>query len=210
MNDAVLPTMLTIHPKMLYFGTPVLLVGTRNADGSANLTPMSSAWALADRVVLGLAGGGQGLANLERERECTLNVVAPDSWQAVETLAPTTGCDPVPGWKPGFRHARDKFALAGLTALASTQVRAPRVAECPLQMEARVIDIHWRPLDAWRDSAEHFAIIETEVLHVHAHADAVVRGTDHIDPRRFRPLLYVFRHYVGGGPQLGRSFRAEV
>lgn len=209
---AVMPTSIparSIRPAILYFGTPVLLIATRNEDGSANLTPMSSAWALADRVVLGLAAGGQGLENLLRERECTLNVVAPGQWPAVEALAPTTGRDPVPAWKSGYRYESDKFALAGLTPLPSEQVCAPRVMECPLQMEARVVAWHERPLAAWANDAGGFVTIETEVVRVHAHEDLIIAGSDHIDPRRFRPLLYVFRHYVGGGPALGRTFKAE-
>jgi flavin reductase (DIM6/NTAB) family NADH-FMN oxidoreductase RutF len=63
------PDNLVIRPSILYFGTPIVLITTCNPDGSANITPMSSAWALADRVVIGLTGGGQGLANLQRERE---------------------------------------------------------------------------------------------------------------------------------------------
>jgi len=51
-----LPGALTIHPPILYFGTPVVLIITRNEDGSANITPMSSAWSLADQVVIGLSG----------------------------------------------------------------------------------------------------------------------------------------------------------
>ena len=45
---------------------------------------------------------------------------------------------------------------------------------------------------------------------MHAHADIVVPGSSHIDPRRYRPLFYVFRHYYGVGPALGRTFKAEV
>lgn len=200
----------TIHPSVLYFGTPVLLIATRNPDGSANLTPMSSAWALADRVVLGLAGGGQGLANLQREGECTLNVAGPEQWPAVEALAPTTGRDPVPAWKNGYRHERDKFATAGLTAVPSSRVKPPRVAECPLQMEARLASLAYRSPPAMQASAGGFAIVETEVLCVHAHEDVTVAGRDHIDTERFRPLLYLFRHYIGGGPWLGRTFKAET
>lgn len=33
---------------------------------------------------------------------------------------------------------------------------------------------------------------------------------DHIDTRRWQPLLYVFRHYFGTGPDLGRTFKAEI
>ncbi|MGP9689861.1 hypothetical protein ACT3TH_11950 [Psychrobacter sp. AOP22-C1-C5] len=34
----------TIAPKVLYFGTPVALIGTLNEDGTANLAPISSIW----------------------------------------------------------------------------------------------------------------------------------------------------------------------
>lgn len=33
-----------IEPAILYFGTPVVLIGSTNEDGSFNLAPMSSAW----------------------------------------------------------------------------------------------------------------------------------------------------------------------
>lgn len=204
------PDTLRIRPSILYFGTPVLLITTRNPDGSANITPMSSAWALADRVTLGLAGGGQGLANLLRERECVLNLAAESMREAVERLAPTSGRDPVPAWKPGYRHAADKFALAGWHALPSTLVGAPRIAEAPLQLEACLLQATERPLDAWRDGAGGYTTLELEVCRVHAHADIVVPGSSHIDPRRYRPLFYVFRHYYGVGPALGRTFKAEV
>jgi flavin reductase (DIM6/NTAB) family NADH-FMN oxidoreductase RutF len=204
------PDTLQIHPSILYFGTPVLLVTTRNPDGSANITPMSSAWALADRVTIGLAGGGQGLANLLREREGVLNLASEAMHEAVERLAPTSGADPVPAWKRGYRHEADKFALAGWHALPSALVGAPRIAEAPLQLEARVLDAIERPLEAWRGKAGGYVTLELEVCRVHAHADIVVPGTSHIDPRRYRPLFYVFRHYCGAGPALGRTFKAEV
>jgi len=34
---------------VLYFGTPVALITTVNPDGSSNISPISSAWALGDR-----------------------------------------------------------------------------------------------------------------------------------------------------------------
>ncbi|MEA2222773.1 MAG: hypothetical protein QOH83_1149 [Solirubrobacteraceae bacterium] len=42
-------------PPILYFGTPVVLISTENEDGSPNLAPMSSAWWLGRRCMLGLA-----------------------------------------------------------------------------------------------------------------------------------------------------------
>lgn len=206
------PDTRVIHPSILYFGTPVVLITTRNEDGSTNITPMSSAWALADRVVIGLTGGGQGLANLQRERECVLNLASEDQYEAVERMAPTTGRDPVPAWKRavGYRHEADKFALAGLHTASSLGVNAPRIAECPLQLEARLLLAIQRPLDAWRDDAGGYVMAELEVLHVHAHDDVVVPGTQHVDPRQYQPLFYLFRHYVGRGQPLGKTFKAEV
>ncbi|MGH8182331.1 MAG: flavin reductase family protein [Rhodanobacteraceae bacterium] len=206
------PETRVVEPKILYFGTPVVLVTTRNPDGSANITPMSSAWALADRVTIGLAGGGQGLDNLLRERECVLNLAGEAMRAGVERLAPTTGRDPVPAFKRtgGYRHVSDKFALAGWHAEPALVVGAPRIAEAPLQLEARVLHADQRDVPAWTNDAGGYVSVELQIVKVHAHVDVVVAGTQHIDPCRYRPLFYVFRHYYGVGERLGRTFKAEV
>lgn len=206
------PDMRVIRPSILYFGTPVVLITTRNPDGSTNITPMSSAWALANRIVIGLTGGGQGLANLRREQECVLNLAGEDMHRSVERIAPTTGRQPVPPWKQatGYRHEGDKFALGGWHAVPSLAVKPPRIMECPLQLEARLLLDVDRPLDAWSDGPGGYAILELEVLHVHAHEDVTVPDTQHVDPQRYRPLFYLFRHYVGPGKPMGRTFKAEV
>ena len=41
-----------IEPAILYFGTPVVLIGSTNEDGSANLAPMSPAWWVGWRCML--------------------------------------------------------------------------------------------------------------------------------------------------------------
>lgn len=104
-----------------------------------------------------------------------------------------------------FRYEPDKFAAAGLTPRQARRIAPPRIAECPLQLEATVCAVH-RP--AGPDGAD-FRIVECHVEEVHADPGIVVDGTDHIDPARWTPLLYVFRHYFGTGPELGRTFRAE-
>lgn len=195
---------LTIHPNILYFGTPVALVTTLNEDGSANIGPMSSAWALDYTVVMGWAVKAQTLINLHRERECVINLPGPDLWQKVEKLAPLTGRNP-PAMPELFRYEPDKFKAAGLTPVASRRVRPPRIAECPLQLEARIAAIH----APQGPDGEEFRIVEAHVEHVHAMADYVKPGTQHVDTARWSPLLYVFRHYFGVGDELARTFRAE-
>src|SRR3954463_10743566 len=127
----------TIDPAILYFGTPVVLVSTLNQDGTPNLAPMSSAWWLGRSCMLGFGARSHTPANLLRTGECVLNLPSVDQVAAVDRLARTTGSDPVPPYKlaMGYRHRRDKFAAAGLTPEPSELVRAPRAAECPVQLE---------------------------------------------------------------------------
>ena len=203
-----------IQPKILYYGTPVVLVTTRNEDGSTNISPMSSSWGLGNHVVLGMLETGQGLDNLRRERECVVNVPDPSLWESVERLAPTTGRRDVPAFKRaiGYRHDPHKFETGGLTPLDSEVVRCPRIAECPLQLEAEVQALFDRPLagpDGPAPEPGSFTIVDALVRRVHAHERIVKAGTSHIDVREWHPLLYVFRHYFGTGPELGKTFKAE-
>lgn len=85
-----------IKPSVLYVGTPVVLITSLNPDGTTNISPMSSVWALYDRVVLGLTSTSKGRENLLRERQLVLNFPSPELWPKVEAIAPTTGRDPVP------------------------------------------------------------------------------------------------------------------
>lgn len=194
----------TITPSILYFGTPVVLLSTENEDGSANLAPMSSAWALGQTIVLGLGRDGQSARNLTARPELVINLPAPAQWREVERLAPLTGRDPVPASKhAGCRFEPDKFGAAGVRPEPSRTVRPPRVAQCPLQLEASAARIGL-------DVSGSFVIVEAVVRMVHADPRIVVPGTQHIDPQRWSPLIYNFRHYFGLGPQLGHSYRSET
>ncbi|MFF7854454.1 flavin reductase [Streptomyces sp. NPDC007904] len=193
-----------IRPSILYFGTPVVLLTTDNGDGSCNLAPVSSAWALGQHVVLGVGAESRTARNLAERPELVINVASPELWEHVERLAPLTGADPVPESKRAvYRYERDKFAAAGLTPAESDLVAPPRVAECGLQLEARV-------RRTTPGGAGSFFSVECEVLRVHADERVVVPGTHHVDPALWSPLVYNFRHYHGLAPELGHGFRSET
>ena len=194
----------TISPSILYFGTPVALLTTENEDGTDNLAPVSSVWALGQVVVIGLGGEGQTARNLRERSDLVLSLPSPDMWEQVERLAPLTGRFPVPRSKPaGCRHEADKFGAAGLTAQRSDLVRPSRVAGCPLQFEARAARVR-EGVEDW------YVTVEATVLRVHADPAVVVPGTQHIDPGAWSPLIYNFRHYFGLGPELGHSHRTDT
>ena len=196
-----------VDPAILYFGTPVALLSTMNADGSDNLMPMSSVWWLGHAAVLGLGRRSMTSENLEREREVVINLPSQHQVDAVDRLALTTGRDPVPGIKHevGYRHVRDKFAHAGLTREASQTVRPPRIAECPVQLEARVHSV--RGLVDVDDPGATGAVIAVALI-TRVHIDPSLRadGYEHrIDPDRWRPLVMSFQRFYGLGDEVHPS-----
>jgi flavin reductase (DIM6/NTAB) family NADH-FMN oxidoreductase RutF len=199
-----------IEPAILYFGTPVVLIGSNNEDGSHNLAPMSSAWWVGWRCMLGLARNSKTTANMIRSGECVLNLPSADLVGAVDRLARTTGSDPMPPGKirRGYRHEKDKFALCGLTAVAGETVAAPRAAECPVQLEAKVAHVHEMAQEdaTWRGN---LVAIEVRVTRVHAHPEIMMDGEiDRIDPDKWRPLIMSFQQFYGLAP--GRLQRSEL
>ncbi|MFD9889865.1 flavin reductase family protein [Amycolatopsis sp. NPDC059027] len=206
------PVHTPIEPGILYFGTPVVLISTRNEDGTANLAPMSSVFWLGWRAMLGLGARSKTTQNMLRTGECVLNLPSDALADAVDRLALTTGSDPVPPnkRKRGYRYEPDKFGRAGLTPIPAETVEAPRVAECPVVMEALVEGVH--PI-AEDDEAQRGGIvaIEVRVQRVGAHDDVRMAGTDNrIDPDAWRPLIMSFQELYGLGPKLRPSTLASI
>jgi len=182
--------------KVLYFGTPVVLVSTVNPDGSANLAPMSSAWWLGRSAMLGLGDRSQTSANLLRHGECVLNLPSSAMVAAVDRIALTTGRTEIADHRraQGYRHVADKFALAGLTQQRSELVEPPRAEECPIQLECRVTAAH--PFGGPDGGCRGF---EVETLRAHVAEELVIPGTAYVDPMRWDPLIMKFTEFFGGG-----------
>ncbi|BCG61631.1 hypothetical protein PUR_50560 [Paenibacillus sp. URB8-2] len=47
-NTKQIPNAEMIKPMILYYGTSVILLNTLNEDGTVNISPISSSWALGD------------------------------------------------------------------------------------------------------------------------------------------------------------------
>jgi flavin reductase (DIM6/NTAB) family NADH-FMN oxidoreductase RutF len=201
-----------IEPGILYFGTPVVLISSENEDGTANLAPMSSAFWLGWRAVLGISAKSQTTRNLLRTGEGVLNLPSAAMASAVDRLALTTGSDPVPPGKVrrGYFHVADKFGRAGLTPVPSETVAPPRVAECPVAMEVVVEAVH--PIaEAEEDQRGSIVAVEVRVQRVFVHEDIRLAGTeDHIDPDAWRPLIMSFQKFYGLGPQVHPSTLASI
>lgn len=201
------------EPNILYFGTPVVLVSTRNENGSANLAPISSAFWLGWRGVIGIAASSQTTRNLLRTGECVLNLPSSAQAHAVDRIARTTGTCPVPDGKraKGYVYEPDKFGTAGLTEAASQTVAPPRALECPVHMEAVVAATHGIGEET-PDVRGHIRVFELRIQRVHVHPDLLMDGhADRIDPDKWSPLMMSFQKFYGLTPhQVHASRLAEI
>jgi len=197
-----------IVPKILYLGTPVVLISTTNEDGTFNLAPMSSAWWLHQSCMLGMGTRSKTVENLHRERQCVLSVPSEDLVKNVDRLALTTGKYPVPAYKSnmGFQHVIDKFEYVGLTPVSSEMVRPPRVEECPIQLEAIVENFH-----CFSNPDDHLEAIEVRIIRVYVDESILNENKrHHIDSDKWKPLIMSFCEFYGLGDKLNPSRLAKV
>src|SRR6185312_1369282 len=106
-----------------------------------------------------------------------------------------------------YTYEQDKFKAGGFEKMSSEIVQPPSIRDCPIQLEAMFET--YSVLDYDDDGAEDTAAVIVKVVNVRAHAD-IVAGENHINPGRWSPLIYNFRHYYGLGEYLGKTFKAEV
>ncbi|ARN81058.1 flavin reductase family protein [Methylocystis bryophila] len=194
----MLDQQLTIEPAILYFGTTVVLLSTQNEDGAANLAPMSSAWWLGWRCMLGLDASSKTTENLARTGECVLNLPSTDQVAAVNRLACLTGSNPAPAGKRarGYRHEARKFEAAGLTQIPSLTVAPPRALECPIQLEAVLAGQYGLGED--RSGKGAFTAFEVRIQRVHVASELLMAGhKNRIDPDKWRPLIMSFQKFYG-------------
>ena len=182
-----------LKPKMLYFGTPVVLVSSLNGDGSTNVAPMSSAWWVGETAMLGLSVNSQTVRDLEQRPLCVLNLADAATVDAVDRLALLTGRPDVPEYKRarGYTYEPDKFTAAALTPAPFGPGMPSGVAESPVQMEGRVQASH--DIDG-PDSG--LLALEVTVLRTHVDDSLLMTGhPSYIDPLRWNPLFMKFTEY---------------
>jgi len=200
------------EPNILYFGTPVILIGSSNENGSYNLAPISSAFWLGWRCVIGLAASSQTTKNILRTGECVLNLASLNNAAAVNRLARTTGTNPVPPGKQqkGYFYEPDKFKKAGLTALPAHLVVAPLVQECPVQLEAVLANV--RSLAAEDEAMKgRIMVIELKIVRVHIEQSILIHGhTNRVDPNKWKPLIMSFQKFYSVGDELQHSILSEI
>jgi flavin reductase (DIM6/NTAB) family NADH-FMN oxidoreductase RutF len=135
--------------RLLEPGPVVLLTTVRN--GRPNVMPMS--WHMMMEFEPPLIGcivsdRNHSFRALKATKECVINI------PTVGLIKETVACGNCSG------RSTDKFAVFGLTPLPALRVQAPLIAECPANLECRVVDTRLvsryslfvlEVVKAWRD-----------------------------------------------------------
>jgi flavin reductase (DIM6/NTAB) family NADH-FMN oxidoreductase RutF len=200
-----------IEPAILYFGTPVVLVSTLNADGSANIAPISSIWWIGWSCMIGVDASSQTTENLTREGECVLNLPSGAQVEQVNRIAKTTGRPILPLHKKalGYRFEKDKFGISGFTPQPSVTVKPPRIQECPVQLEATLAKC--TPFgERNRKMGVPTAALELSIERVHVE-EALLAHPDkpYVDPDKWHPLIMSFRQFYSTGGYIHPSKLSE-
>jgi len=143
---------------------PIAFVSTMSASGLVNLAPYSffNAVAYAPPTIIFSSSRRAGskqkdtLANIEETGEFVVNIVVDDIAEAMNKTSAE------------YPTAVSEFEVAGLTEAPSDLIKPPRVAESPVNMECRLIQI----VPLGQGSHQHGLVIG-EVVYMHIRDDII-------------------------------------
>lgn len=154
---------------------PIGWIGSRAGDGNLNLAPYSFFNAIADRpklVMFSSSGRKDSVRNIEETGEFTANFVSHDLKDQMNiTSAPVA-------------RGESEFALAGLTPIEGTLVRAPFVAEAYAVLECKVTEM-FQPKALDGSFSDNHVVIG-QVIGIHIREEAIREGR--FDMAKVRPI----------------------
>ena len=158
---------------------PIGWISSVDAAGTINVAPYSffNAVASAPPMVMYANNGKQPhgpkdtLTNIRDNGEFVVNVA---TWDLRDAMNVTSGAE-----KPEV----DEMALAGLTPAPCTLIKPPRIAESPINMECRAVEIIDLPCDQ-EDGAN--VVVIGRVLGIHIDESILTDGL--IDMAKLRPV----------------------
>jgi len=179
----------SLGAKTIVYPTPVLVVGTYDAEGKPNV--MTAAWggiccSSPPCVTVSLRKATYSYGNIMAQKAYTISIPSAAQAREVDFFGIASG------------KTIDKLSAAGLTPVASELVNAPHVAECPLVLECRLrhtleIGLHTQFIG--------------EIMDVKAD-EAVLNEAGRPDISKIEPMIYApeTSDYYRVGERIGGAF----
>jgi flavin reductase (DIM6/NTAB) family NADH-FMN oxidoreductase RutF len=181
----------SLGAKALLYPTPVLAVGSYDAEGRPNV--MTAAWggiacSKPPCISVSLRSATASHGNIIARKAFTISLPSREQAAQADSFGLASGRD------------TDKFAAAGLTPVAAEFVDAPFVAEFPLVVECAVVQVHELGL--------HTQFIG-EIKDVKVD-EGCLDEEGHIDIRKLDPIAFVLGNataeYFALGAPIGPAF----
>ena len=140
---------------------PIGWISSRGAGGVLNVAPYSFLNAFSNKPPI-IGFSSEGLKDTVRN--------AQETGEFVWNLATRALAERMNATSASVAYETDEFELAGLTPIASTLVKPPRVAESPVNFECKVTQIvrlqdqHQRPTHSWLVLGEVVAVDRKSVV----------------------------------------------
>ena len=167
------------------YPTPAGLITSCDANGRPNIITLGEVFNLSIRkpVVVGLAIAPQRYSHrlILDSGEFVVNLPTADMLDKVIKCGSVSGRDV------------DKFAAFGLTALPAKQVRPPLIAECPINLECKLV--------GFRRCGDHDTF-EGEVVAQHVDEDCL-SADGSIIPEKLNGFAFVLGKFFAFGKDLG-------
>jgi flavin reductase (DIM6/NTAB) family NADH-FMN oxidoreductase RutF len=176
-----------INPYRPVFPSPAGLITSVDESGNANIITLGEVFNISIRkpVIVGIAirpaTYSHGL--IFKSREYVINLPTAKIYKQVDQCGMVSG-----------RVCRDKFKAFGLTPVPALYVSPPLIAECPVNIECKVIGII--------TVGDHDLFLGT-VVAVHADED-VLDEHDTLITDKLDMLVYISGEYVSAGKCLGK------
>jgi len=163
---------------------PVVLVSTVSKEGFKNVAPYCMIMQISEHppmVGLGIRRATKTYKNIFDNGEFVINVPSDDMVGIVNMTADR--CPPI-----------DKFEKYGLTPVSSLKVKAPKVGECKIHFECKLMEI--------KDVGGDHDLIIGEAVAITVSED-IVKALEQETKELMKPIFYGIRYYYALGRFLG-------
>ncbi|MGQ9731977.1 MAG: flavin reductase family protein [Candidatus Zipacnadales bacterium] len=166
------------------FPSPAALITSVDAHGKANIITLGETFNLSIRhpVIVGIAIAPERYSHtlITQQREFVVNLPPASLLPQVLQVGSMSGRD------------HDKFAEIGLTPLPATHVRPPLIAECPVNIECRLVSV--------QTIGDH-DLFAGEVLAHHVDPE-VLDSEGKFDPAKLSAIVMAGGHFFALGEHL--------
>jgi flavin reductase (DIM6/NTAB) family NADH-FMN oxidoreductase RutF len=174
-----------IAPFRPVYPSPAALVTSVDEAGNPNIVTLGECFNVSIRgpIIVGIAirQATYSYGSIHRQGEFTVNLPTADLLEKVDGIGMVSG------------RVCDKFKRFGLTALPALKVAPPLIAECPVNLECRVL--------SEQQVGDHQLFLG-EVLAQHVDADKL-DAEGRPDPRKMNMFVFALQAYLAVGDVIG-------